>query len=428
MAGFLGQCVAVARLLGQGLMRSVLVVVLAGAVPALWVAAGIFFFTVIDDAVGAAWCVFGVVVVSLAVATRPICRAMRTLVTRWTGVEVPGGLPDSVAVTRMATGYWWNGYDYQRLRSVSVIQRWLQTRLREPAFWREASWLVVSPLTVGALAAIPLACIGAAIITLATPGATPLRSAAPARGLAAAAIVLGALLLPLCWRPTAPLARRLLGPSPSSRLTARVAALVQGRADLTQAQDAELRRIERNLHDGAQARLVAIGLSLGAAERLVDTDPEAAKQVLKQARESSLVAVRELRELVHGIVPPVLLERGLVDALRQLALDAPIRTTVTSTFEGRAETPIESALYFTTAELVTNAVKHARATSIEITVGRRGANLYVDVRDDGRGGARVTPLGGLDGVIARVRAFDGTVRVDSPTGGPTLIAVDVPCA
>ena len=368
-----------------GCLRSLVLVVLTWVVPASWVVAGVWFLRVFGSVAAAAGCLLGVVVVSLVVCARPLCGAVRVLVTRWTGTEIRAAYRPAVPVTRMATGYWWNGYDYQRWRWVSAGRRWLHARTRDPAAWRDMLWVVVSPLTVG---------------------------------------VAGVVLLPVGWRLATPMARMLLGPS-VSLLSSRIASLVQGRADLTQAQDAELHRIERNLHDGAQARLVSIGLSLGAAERLIDTDPGAAKVVLRQARETSLTALRELRELVHGIVPPVLLERGFVDAVRALAVDAPVPVTVRSDVDGRLETPIEAALYFATAELLANAVKHAGGSEVAITVSRTRTGIAVVVADDGCGGAVVGS--GLAGVRARLAAFDGVLRVDSPMGGPTVVTVEVPC-
>lgn len=368
-----------------GCLRSLVLVVLTWVVPASWVVAGVWFLRVFGSVAAAAGCLLGVVVVSLVVCARPLCGAVRVLVTRWTGTEIRAAYRPAVPVTRMATGYWWNGYDYQRWRWVSAGRRWLHARTRDPAAWRDMLWVVVSPLTVG---------------------------------------VAGVVLLPVGWRLVTPMARMLLGPS-VSLLSSRIASLVQGRADLTQAQDAELHRIERNLHDGAQARLVSIGLSLGAAERLIDTDPGAAKVVLRQARETSLTALRELRELVHGIVPPVLLERGFVDAVRALAVDAPVPVTVRSDVDGRLETPIEAALYFATAELLANAVKHAGGSEVAITVSRTRTGVAVVVADDGCGGAVVGS--GLAGVRARLAAFDGVLRVDSPMGGPTVVTVEVPC-
>lgn len=417
---------AVPRSLAEGLVRSLALVVLTGLLPAIWVAAAVYFADLIGRVVPVAWCVVGVAGASLVLLTRPVCRAARFLVLRWTGTGVPAAYRPLVPVTRMATGYWWNGYDYQRLRWVSVIQRWIRTRVQDPASWRDMLWILVAPFTVGVTAALPLALIAAGAVELAAP--TSLRLPGPDASLAVSSVVLGVLLLPVGWRAVVPVARRLLGPSVLVRLTTRIATLVQGRADLTQAQEAELQRIERNLHDGAQARLVSIGLSINAAERLMDGDPAEARALLGQARETSLVALHELRELVHGIAPPVLLERGLVDAVRALALDAPIRAVVRSTLDRRLETPIESALYFATAELVTNAVKHSRGSAVDITIEPTREGVAISVADDGHGGARLGTGSGLAGIETRLNAFDGTLRIASPPGGPTRVTVEVPCA
>ena len=409
------------RSLGEGFVRSLVLVVLTGFAPAVWVAAGVWFHDLFGGVAAALGCVLAVVAVSLVVFARPVCAAARSAVSRWTGTQLRAAYRPLVPVTRMATGYWWNGYEYHRLRLVSEYRRWFLARTRDPAVWRDMLWLLLAPLTVGVAAAAPLALIGGA------PAVLVLAPQPFGMVVAVLSVVAGAALLPVGWRLVEPVGRRLLGPSVLVRLSTRIASLVQGRADLTQAQDAELHRIERNLHDGAQARLVAIGLSLSAAERLVDTDPAEAKALLRQTRETSRVALRELRELVHGIVPPVLLERGLVDAIRALALDAPVRAGVRSTLDGRLETPIESALYFATAELVANAVRHAPGSAIDITVDRTRAGVAVTVADDGHGGAHPGTGSGLAGIETRLRAFDGTVHIDSPPGGPTRVTLEVPC-
>lgn len=423
---------AVGRPLTRGFTRSLTLLVVIGFTPGLWAAAAVFFSGLFDSVAAAAWCVFGVVAGTLVIFTRPMCRAVRFLVTRWTGAAIPDAYRPSVRVTRMATGYWWNGYDYQRFRWVSVCQRWFQTRVQDPASWRDMLWMLVAPPTVGVAAATPLALIAsgaAAAAGWAIPALSSLLAQDASRvAIAVTSIALGVLLLPVGWRLAVPTARRLLGPSAFGRLTSRVVTLVQARADLTQAQDAELHRIERDLHDGAQARLVSIGLSLGAAERLVDTDPAGAKALLRQTRETSRVALRELRELAHGIAPPVLVERGLVDAVRALSLDAPLRAVVRSTLERRLEMPIESALYFATAELVANAVKHSHGSAIDIAIDTTRKGVAIAVTDDGRGGARLGGGSGLVGIRTRLIAFDGTLHVDSPPGGPTRVTVEVPCA
>ncbi|WP_051791892.1 sensor histidine kinase [Amycolatopsis jejuensis] len=418
MSGARSGFAAVIRSLAEGFVRSLVLVVLTGLAPLGWVFAGAGFFALTGSIAGALGCALGVVGVSLLLLARPMCAATRSLVARWTGTELPAAYRPVVPVTRMATGYWWNGYDYQRSRWLSGCRQWVRQRTRDPASLRDMLWMLIAPLTVGVAAALPLALIAGGI-----GSAVPLSSVG-----AVVAAGAGVALLPVCWRPAEPMARRFLGPSVVELLTTRIASLVQGRADLTYTQEAELHRIERNLHDGAQARLVAIGLTLGAAESLVDTDATEAKALLRQAKETSLVALRELRELVHGIVPPVLLERGLVDAVRALALDAPIPAVVHSTLDDRLEMPVESALYFAAAELVTNAVRHSGGTAIEITIDRTRTGVTVTVTDDGRGGADRGAGSGLTGIENRVSAFDGALHVDSPPGGPTRVTVEVPCS
>ncbi|WP_286346059.1 sensor histidine kinase [Frondihabitans sucicola] len=410
------------RLVVSGFVRSVTLVVLTWFVPALLLVAVVFCFRVADDVVLAWWWVFWLVALILLIFARLVSRATRILVARWTGTEVAPAYRPVVPLTRLTTGYWWNGYGYQRRRWQAAYQRWLRTRVRDPAAWRDMLWIVVAPLSVGIAAALPLALIAFGALAALRLGvvSTPF--------LAVLSIVVGVALLPAGWRLVEPVAVRLLGPSLVELLSTRVATLVVARGDLTQAQDAELHRIERDLHDGAQARLVAIGLSVGAAERLIDSDPEEAKSLLRQTREASSLALRELRELVRGIVPPVLSERGLVEAVRALALDSPVPTRVGSDLAGRLELPIEAALYFATAELVTNAAKHSGADAVDIRIAPTATGVAVVVADDGRGGADEAAGSGLPGVRDRLAAFDGTLLVESPAGGPTRITLEVPCA
>ena len=202
---------------------------------------------------------------------------------------------------------------------------------------------------------------------------------------------------------------------------------------------AELRRIERDLHDGAQARLVAVGMSLQAAERLFPTSPEAALALVVEAKESSSRALTELRDLVRGIYPPVLADRGLADAIRALALDAPLPVELDIDLPGEAELPVASAVYFSVAEALANAAKHARAHSVRIQLGHSAPNhsalnhgaagmLRAQITDDGWGGADPAQGTGLAGVERRLAAFDGILAVNSPPGGPTIVVIEVPCA
>jgi signal transduction histidine kinase len=224
----------------------------------------------------------------------------------------------------------------------------------------------------------------------------------------------------------------LLGPTEAevanTQLTSRVAQLSESRAVSVDTHAAELRRIERDLHDGAQARLVALGMSLGMAEETVDEDPEAAKQLLAEARQATTSALAELRGLVRGIHPPVLADRGLEGALQALALAQAVPVQVAIDLPGRPPEPVESAVYFAIAEALTNTAKHGAADNVWLRLSHTDGRLVAVVGDDGRGGAVVEPGGGLHGLERRLAAFDGTLLVTSPLGGPTVVYLEVPCA
>jgi signal transduction histidine kinase len=211
-------------------------------------------------------------------------------------------------------------------------------------------------------------------------------------------------------------------------LTERVETLTQTRTDAVGTAAAELRRIERDLHDGAQARLVALGMSLQAAERLFATSPEAALALVSEAKEASSKALTELRDLVRGIYPPVLADRGLADAVRALALDAPLHTVVTVDLPGEVEMPVASAVYFALAEILTNAVRHAGAHTVRIHFEHHVGMLRAQITDDGAGGADSARGTGLKGIERRLATFDGILAVNSPPGGPTIVVIEVPCA
>jgi len=211
------------------------------------------------------------------------------------------------------------------------------------------------------------------------------------------------------------------------KLARRVQLLADTRTEAVDSAAAELRRVERDLHDGAQARLVALGMNLRAAERLMPTSPQAALALVAEARETSSRALTDLRDLVRGIHPPVLADRGLADAVRALALDTPLRTRLDIDFPGRLDAPVESALYFAVAEVLANAVKHAGARAVEIRMQHREGVLRIAVTDDGVGGADPANGTGLRGIERRLGAFDGILVVNSPPGGPTMIIIEVPC-
>ena len=223
------------------------------------------------------------------------------------------------------------------------------------------------------------------------------------------------------------LQRWLLSPAETMRLATRITELTRSRADAVDTQAAEIRRIERDLHDGAQARLVALGMSLGMAEKLLTADPDAAQQLLTEAKEATGLALSELRELVRGIHPPILADRGLAGAAQALALGCTVPVELTVELPGRAPAPVESALYFALTEVLTNLAKHSGATSAWVRITHADSRLCVMVGDNGRGGATVLPGGGLDGVARRLAGFDGMVSVASPIGGPTIVTMELPC-
>jgi len=237
-------------------------------------------------------------------------------------------------------------------------------------------------------------------------------------------LVLGAWLAP----QTFPQVRRLLGMAPDAELLNRVERLTESRAVAVNTASADLRRLERDLHDGAQARLVALGMSLRAAERLIRTSPDAAIALVAEARETSARALTELRELVRGVLPPVLADRGLADAVRALALDSPLAVETVVDLPGRLPAPVETACYFAVAEVLTNAAKHSGARNAQIVMSHAAGMLRIEVTDFGLGGADPSAGSGLAGVERRLATFDGILAISSPGGGPTIVVMEVPCA
>jgi signal transduction histidine kinase len=216
-------------------------------------------------------------------------------------------------------------------------------------------------------------------------------------------------------------------PTRQQQLVERVDELTRTRHGALNVQTDELRRIERDLHDGAQARLVAMGMSLGAIEHLLERDPEKARRLLAEARESSSKALTELRDLVRGIHPPVLAERGLGEAVRALAMASPLTTEVSVDLPGRVQAPVESAAYFAVSEVLTNAAKHSGARRVWIDLRTEDGMLRVVITDDGHGGADPSRGTGLRGIERRLGTFDGVLAVNSPAGGPTIVTMELQC-
>jgi signal transduction histidine kinase len=244
------------------------------------------------------------------------------------------------------------------------------------------------------------------------------------------AVVIGVALLPIALFSQrglavsqAHIARWLLAPS----LAARVERLTETRAGAVDAAAAELQRIERDLHDGAQARLVALAMDLGMAEERFDRDPESARELVVEAREEAKRALAELRDLARGIRPSLLAERGLGAAIAALAARSPIPATATVTLDGRPPPPVETAAWFVVSEALANTAKHSGARRATVWLTQRNGQLHVEVVDDGRGGAN--PQGeGLKGLSQRIAALDGSLEVNSPPGGPTVVRAVIPCA
>jgi signal transduction histidine kinase len=218
-----------------------------------------------------------------------------------------------------------------------------------------------------------------------------------------------------------------LGPSAQAELVLRVGHRPQTRVRSINAEAAEMRRIERDLHDGAQARLVATGMTLDAADRLITGNPAGARALLAEARASTARALAELRDLVRGIHPPVLADRGLAEAVHALALDLPLRANFGSELAGRPCAPVESAAYFAVSELLANVSKHAGASQVRIDLRHEDGVLRVTVTDDGAGGADPARGTGLAGIERRLAAFGGVLAVSSPPGGPTVANMEIPC-
>jgi signal transduction histidine kinase len=237
--------------------------------------------------------------------------------------------------------------------------------------------------------------------------------------------LLGVFLVPPLARWWAKVSGARLAP-PKPSLVERLAEVTATRAAALEAHGTELRRIERNLHDGTQNRLVAVVMHLGMVERALSRDPSSALPMVVTAQNAATDALAELREVVRGIYPPVLVDRGLDGAVASLAAHCAIPCTVDVEPMPRAPAAVEAAAYFVVAEALTNAVKHSGADRITVSLRAEGGLLVVEVTDDGRGGADEALGTGLVGIHRRVAAFDGTTRIHSPPGGPTVMRVDIP--
>ncbi|AXE77570.1 sensor histidine kinase [Streptomyces atratus] len=316
--------------------------------------------------------------------------------------------------------------------------------LKDPATWRDIRWLLVDmtagyvvSILAGALLLYPVEgfVLAAGLWRVFTDDRywyafVPVDSQATGLAAAALGVVLfatGVLVSERLLRLHFVIARSVLAPTHEQELARRIDRLTETRHEAVDTAASELRRIERDLHDGAQARLVAMGMNLGTVEALIEKDPAQAKKLLAMARESSAEALTELRDLVRGIHPPVLAERGLGDAVRALALRLPFASQVRVELSGRADAAIESAAYFAVSETLTNTAKHSGADRVWVDIHHADAMLRVSVTDNGRGGAAVGSGSGLSGIERRLGTFDGIMAVSSPAGGPTMVTMEIPC-
>ena len=350
-----------------------------------------------------------------------ICRLDRACTAALAGVQVPAPPPEP-----LTNGAWWR----PRWRGLLGPQRWLQA----------AGVVALLPVQlVGGLVALVFWIGGAALAVLPAyngPAGGIQFSGRPVHGapVLTALVIAGVLiLLAAPWvtqgtaRVLASWTRVLLGPGRRA-LTDRIGQLEHSRAEVIDAGEAERRRLERDLHDGAQQRLVAMTMELARAQARFDAeDPAAARVLVDQAHSQAMAALAELRNLVRGVHPPVLSDRGLDAALSALAALCPVPVTVDADLAIRPAPAVEAIAYFVVAEALTNVAKHARASRVDVGVRGDGRTVSVTVRDDGIGNAN--PSGtGLAGLAARVAAVDGRLTIDSPPGGPTLITAELPCA
>ncbi|MGV9560630.1 sensor histidine kinase [Streptomyces sp. NPDC003522] len=388
----------------------------------------VFFFSLLVTAISLLGAGIGLFLVpAAALAARGTVNVTRRLA----GARLEGGIPEPYLPEPPREGGlkgWWSR------------TQWILT---DPATWRDLAWMLVNPVVGIVLVLLPLTLIAFGVFGLLMPllwedisgnggnnwywfvKVTDGQSALYALGLGIPTLLIGLAGAPALMRAHAGLARTLLAPTETS---GKVLHLTRTRSEAVSSSAAELRRIERDLHDGAQARLVALGMNLGVAEQLLAKDPEAVRAILADTRKASASALNELRDLIRGIHPPVLADRGLADAVRALAMDSPLDVSVTAELPGRADAPVESAVYFAVSELLTNAAKHAAPTHVTVDLWYADGRIRAQVSDDGHGGADVSRGTGLRGIERRLAAFDGVLAVHSPVGGPTTLTLEIPCA
>jgi signal transduction histidine kinase len=383
--------------------------------------------------------------------------------TLWvTGVSVTLGLAVTVVGLLSALAIFWAFRLFARVerrRAALVLRAPIPERYRrcergagwfarlraaaaDPATWKDFAWTGICGVLGFALSVVAVSLWGAVAYLISLPiwywapsppptfGIFDVDTLGTALGVAGA----GVLLIPVCGQLVRGLTRLelammvpLLRPPRGEELAERVDVLTSTRAGAVDAQAAELQRIERDLHDGAQARLVALAMSLGMAQEKLDSDPAQARELLLEARGEARTALTELRDLARGIHPPVLADRGLEAAITSIAARSPLAVRIDADLPSRPPAAVEGAAYFVVAEALANATKHSDARAVLVTLALRDGRLAVEVADDGRGGA--DPRGsGLLGLQRRVEALDGTLSLLSPPGGGTTLHAELPAA
>jgi signal transduction histidine kinase len=376
-----------------------------------------------------------------------IAGALALMVLCLVGIGLPW-LPDAIRPLRALA-------DLERRRSGTPIPRpyrpldgsWPRRArqiVTDPATWRDLAWLGVHGLTSLCAAVLAVGLWPAALYTLTLPlwwwaaprgsvsAFVPLTNWAQALTLpfvqCAFQLALLILVVPLIARGQLRLAALLLRPTSRTRLEETVERLTETRAEALEAHGAELRRIERDLHDGTQAQLVSVAVRLGLAERGFGTEPDTALRLLREARDGIEDTLANLRGVIRGIYPPILSDRGLAGAVRALAGGhrPPVAVSVPDDL-ARLPAAVEAAAYFVIAESLTNIAKHSRADHAEVSIVLSGASLRITVRDNGIGGADQDTGSGLPGIRRRVAALDGRTTLASPPGEGTMVEVELPC-
>ncbi|GGK78465.1 histidine kinase [Mangrovihabitans endophyticus] len=349
------------------------------------------------------------------------------------------------AAQRRRTGRLVGGVVPQRYATASGTPfAQLRTLMRDPTTRRDLAWvllhMVVGPALSLCWLALLLCSVLAPIVTLLwwAPDGAPIDFFVTIDGWARALAVplplaVGSATLLIWAGPVVASAqarayRALLTPSARDQLAARIQHLSTTRAAALDAHAAELRRIERDLHDGMQARLVSVAIQLGLAQQQRDTDQNTANQLVEKAHTGVEQTLTALREIVRSIYPPILADRGLAEAVRTLAAESPLMVHTKIGALIRPPAAVESAAYFIAAEALTNVVKHGDATEITLALDQGGDQLVIEVIDNGRGGADPSAGTGLAGIADRVAALDGRTTLHSPPGGPTTLRAELPCA